>query len=256
MKKPELSHDCAASTLTCAIAPTSRLLSFPSATASRSFAAKSELLVVPAYPLLCYRDASRLIAAYGEVMPPDRHLHGLSVRLRPPLGPLSPPTHYASLVAGFVPSPPSSQESALASDYPLSRTSHLSLGPIDHRLAKMAPSNPLLVPGLLPARAPSLLSTALEHIPPSSAAYAPLTEAHALVSNLEPYAERYSSGLIVPRGHGVDERDVREVWDELLRKTDETDWVGLKERGETKYLLGSVMVPSSLIVLSRPSEVS
>ncbi|KAL7339708.1 O-methyltransferase, partial [Rhodotorula toruloides] len=31
------------------------------------------------------------------------------------------------------------------------------------------------------------------------------------------------------------------VWEELLRKTEETDWVGVKERGETKYQLGAVM---------------
>ncbi|PRQ76422.1 O-methyltransferase-domain containing protein [Rhodotorula toruloides] len=96
----------------------------------------------------------------------------------------------------------------------------------------MAPSNPLLVPGLLPARAPTLLSTALSHLSPSSPAHAPLLEAHTLTAQLEPYAEKYSSSLIVPRGHGVEE---------MLRKTEETDWVGLKERGETRYQLGAVM---------------
>ncbi|KAJ8293585.1 Sulfate adenylyltransferase [Rhodotorula toruloides] len=64
---------------------------------------------------------------------------------------------------------------------------------------------------------------------------------YTLTSRLESYAEKYSSSLIVPRGHGVEEEEVKGVWEELLRKTEETDWVGVKERGETKYQLGAVM---------------
>ncbi|BGP25189.1 caffeoyl-CoA O-methyltransferase [Rhodotorula toruloides] len=105
----------------------------------------------------------------------------------------------------------------------------------------MAPSNPLLVPGLLPARAPTLLSAALSHLDASSPAHAPLLEAHTVVSQLEPYAEKYSSELIVPRRHAVEEEEVKKVWEDLLRQTDLTDWVSLHKQGETKFLLGSVM---------------
>ncbi|BGP48770.1 hypothetical protein JCM10450v2_004646 [Rhodotorula kratochvilovae] len=90
-------------------------------------------------------------------------------------------------------------------------------------------------------RASALLATALEALSPADAAYAPLSEAYALVAGEEAYVERNTSELLVPRGHAVEEGEVRKAWSELLRKTVETDWHAVKERGETQFELGAGM---------------
>lgn len=94
-------------------------------------------------------------------------------------------------------------------------------------------------------RAASLLSTALSQLDPSSPAYSTLVEAHSLVAGEETYIERNTSELIVPAGHAVLEQEVREVWDELLRGTTETDWKAVKDREETTFELGAGMVSAT-----------
>ncbi|KAL7339709.1 O-methyltransferase-domain-containing protein [Rhodotorula toruloides] len=100
-------------------------------------------------------------------------------------------------------------------------------------------------------RAASLLSTALSQLDPSSPAYSTLVEAHSLVAGEETYIERNTSELIVPAGHAVLEQEVREVWDELLRGTTETDWKAVKDREETTFELGAGMCsgPYEAVVL-------
>ncbi|GAA6052197.1 hypothetical protein JCM3770_000791 [Rhodotorula araucariae] len=90
-------------------------------------------------------------------------------------------------------------------------------------------------------RASALLATALEALSPADTAYAPLSEAYALVAGEEAYVERHTSQLLVPPGHSVPEREVRQAWDDLLKKTVETDWHAIKLRGETQFELGAGM---------------
>ncbi|GAA6008876.1 hypothetical protein JCM10207_001754 [Rhodosporidiobolus poonsookiae] len=90
-------------------------------------------------------------------------------------------------------------------------------------------------------RAAALLSTALSSLDPSHPSYAALSEAHTLVAGEEDYLEKHSSGLIVPSTHGVGADEVREVWEELLKATEETDWKALKDEGKTKWELGAGM---------------
>ncbi|BGP32657.1 hypothetical protein JCM10296v2_004438 [Rhodotorula toruloides] len=100
-------------------------------------------------------------------------------------------------------------------------------------------------------RAASLLSSALSHLEPSSPAYSTLVEAHSLVAGEEAYIERNTGELIVPAGHAVPEKEVRSVWDELLRRKTETDCKAVKDRGETTFVLGAGMCsgPYEAVVL-------
>lgn len=78
-----------------------------------------------------------------------------------------------------------------------------------------------------------------------------LREAHAVVAGEEPYLERNTSELLVPRAHAVPEADVRAVWNDLLEMTETTDWVRLKDEGETQFELGCGMCsgPYEAVVL-------
>ncbi|GAA6018498.1 hypothetical protein JCM10207_007197 [Rhodosporidiobolus poonsookiae] len=55
--------------------------------------------------------------------------------------------------------------------------------------------------------------------------------AHTLASHLDRYLERNSTGLVVPRGYAVSAEEVRTAWRELLKATEEHDWVKAYEEG-------------------------
>ncbi|GAA5879028.1 hypothetical protein JCM3774_004475 [Rhodotorula dairenensis] len=108
-------------------------------------------------------------------------------------------------------------------------------------------------------RVATLLESALARAtstPPSSdsrrsSLSALLMEAHAVVSGEEVYLERNTSELLVPRSHPVPEPRVRAVWNDLLEMTETTDWVKLKDQGQTRFELGCGMCsgPYEAVVL-------
>ncbi|GAA5987850.1 hypothetical protein JCM10908_007244 [Rhodotorula pacifica] len=109
-------------------------------------------------------------------------------------------------------------------------------------------------------RAAALLETALASTDGTTSTLSPtsrgssssaLKEAQALIAGSEDYLERNTSELIVPRSHAVSEQEVRTVWNYLLRTTQETDWVQVKDAGKTKYELGAGMCsgPYEAVVL-------
>ncbi|GAA5893405.1 hypothetical protein JCM6882_008025 [Rhodosporidiobolus microsporus] len=87
------------------------------------------------------------------------------------------------------------------------------------------------------SRLSRLLSSSLTSLPPSSPSHAPLSEALALSSGLEPYLSRNTNELIVPRSHAVSEEAVRAVWEELLKETREHDWEGVWREGKVGWRL-------------------
>lgn len=91
-------------------------------------------------------------------------------------------------------------------------------------------------------RITSLLSSALSTADPSSPTRATLEEAHELSAGQETYLERMTGDLIVPKGHAVTKDEVREVWVDLLRTTETTDWKQLKAQGKTRWELSVGMV--------------
>jgi hypothetical protein len=62
-----------------------------------------------------------------------------------------------------------------------------------------------------------------------------LLEAQQLASGTEPWCEAQSNLLVVPRNWPVAEVEVRKVWEELLKATDEADWQKLHEEGQMQW---------------------
>ncbi|ORY89787.1 O-methyltransferase-domain-containing protein [Leucosporidium creatinivorum] len=91
------------------------------------------------------------------------------------------------------------------------------------------------------SRVVSLLAQALPLVAQDHPAYAALEEAHRVAAGLDSYLDDHSSPLIVPSTHAVHEKDVRQVWEDLLAATDAEDWQKRKEEGTTTYALNSGM---------------
>ncbi|GAA6032399.1 hypothetical protein JCM8097_008155 [Rhodosporidiobolus ruineniae] len=90
-------------------------------------------------------------------------------------------------------------------------------------------------------RAANLVGLVLDTLEADHPARAPAQEAFNLISGEEEFLEKYSSELIVPRGHKVEESEVRSVWAELLKATEEADWKQLKAEGKTQFELQAGM---------------
>jgi hypothetical protein len=95
-----------------------------------------------------------------------------------------------------------------------------------------------------------MLAQALPLVSKDHPAFAALEEAHRVAAGLDPYLDEHSSPLIVPSAHVVPEKEVRQVWADLLAATDAEDWAQRKEEGTTTYALNSGMVCSYLSIRS------
>ncbi|GAA5948662.1 hypothetical protein JCM3765_004964 [Sporobolomyces pararoseus] len=86
-------------------------------------------------------------------------------------------------------------------------------------------------------RVTSLVASSLSSLESTASAYSALQEAHKLSAGQEKYLEEMTGDLIVPRNHVVSKEEVQQVFVDLLRKTETTDWKELKAQGKTKWEL-------------------
>ncbi|GAA5857746.1 hypothetical protein JCM8547_005968 [Rhodosporidiobolus lusitaniae] len=93
----------------------------------------------------------------------------------------------------------------------------------------------LRVVNMVFSRLSRLLTASQSALDESHPAYAPVNEARQLASRLEPYIERNTKDLVVPRSHPVPAVEVHKVWNDLLEATEAEDWEKRKEEGKMAW---------------------